>query len=394
MIYIICFFASSFLIWLGSEKKRKFVAYSGTAIYIKRKKRLRASNAKIIFIILGLLIPCILAALRDITVGSDVQVYVVQYFIRAGYAPTFGAYLRILKNYDFGYAIINFIVSRFTDNIGWLFFINELLIIGFSFAGCWVLREEAPVYMSMLFYYLIFYNMTLSTVRQSITCAICFYIIALCCKKHFEDAIFLKCLPLLIFACTIHATAVIALLMLLLFWLVQNKRLHVGRFSIIVVLAFIVFRVLGNYFLSAMARLVSIISVKYSTGNFLKGNGAGASGFSSIIILSIFVCLIQYFVMRQRSKIHDRSFNKALLILEVIYVVGMLLLSVYEFIPRLFYYTQMFWCISLAQSSKIVKKERFDRYLMTGITIAVVVVYWYYFFIYSGVHQTYPYVLR
>lgn len=126
--------------------------------------------------LIGLLLPALLASMRAVSVGSDVSFYVVPLFNKAINSNSFSDYVAILGGdiNDVGYCLLNYILSRFTTEIGWLFFATELIIVFFTFAGCWQLRGKAYPWLSMLFFYFLFYNITLSTVRQSCALAISF----------------------------------------------------------------------------------------------------------------------------------------------------------------------------------------------------------------------------
>lgn len=88
MIYILCFFFSTFFIWLGTRRCSNLCMENGKWEKIKFKK---------VPVIIGLLFPVLLATFRDTTVGSDVEYYVVPYFKNACSMNDFGITLHILE---------------------------------------------------------------------------------------------------------------------------------------------------------------------------------------------------------------------------------------------------------------------------------------------------------
>lgn len=125
--------------------------------------------------LIGLLLPALLASMRAVSVGSDVSFYVVPLFNKAINSNSFSYYVAILGGdiNDIGYCLLNYIISRFTTEIGWLFFATELIIV---FYICRMLETQRKS-LSMVEYAILlflFYNITLSTVRQSCALAISF----------------------------------------------------------------------------------------------------------------------------------------------------------------------------------------------------------------------------
>ena len=290
MIYIICFFLSVFFIWLGTKHCTKQQEDNGDRKQNKLKK---------LPVTIGILLPTLLAAFRDTSVGTDVGFYVVPYFNSAVRSISFWKYVAGLggiAKQDLGYDLLNYIISRFTDDIGWLFFFTELLIIVCIFAGCWILRFHFQPWTAMLFYYLIFYNMTLSTVRQSCACAISFLAVTLALKFNFKRDKMMYPVGLIVLAMTFHATAVFSAILLLICWLVCTNKIRFLNIGLISILGCILFRFASNYFLGLVLRMTQLLKIKYSTDSMLNANSVGAAGWTKVILLGLFVIFIQFFL--------------------------------------------------------------------------------------------------
>lgn len=142
MIYILTFLVSSTFIWIGTRECTKRKMEDGMWETVRLKK---------IPVLIGLLLPALLASMRAVSVGSDVSFYVVPLFNKAINSNSFSYYVAILGGdiNDIGYCLLNYIISRFTTEIGWLFFATELIIVFFTFAGCWKLRGKAYPWLSI-----------------------------------------------------------------------------------------------------------------------------------------------------------------------------------------------------------------------------------------------------
>lgn len=385
MIYIVCFSASAFFLWLGTKGCTTQRMKSNEWTEVKLKK---------IPTIIGILIPVLLASFRDTCIGSDVEFYVVPYFRQAVRSSDFVRYAAMIggRNTDMGYNLLNFIISRFTDNIGWLFFFTELLTISFVFAGCWMLRAKAQPWLSMLFYYFIFYNMTLSTVRQCCACAISFFAIANILHYEFQKNKVIESLFFWGVAMTFHRTSVFAIILVLIFWIICRLRINPVVFGVLSVVACIILRFGAEYFSQIVLKLTMIVNMKYSTG--LYRSSVGANGYTSVIMVAVLVCAIQFIVLKNEVSGYWKNINKAFLALNMLYIGGMLFLSTFTFMPRMLYYIQMLWNISLSQSWRIVKNTWENRTIMIALTLFILITYWVYFYIIGGVHETYPYILR
>lgn len=387
MIYMVCFTISIYFIWLGTKQINKVNMKNGKWIAVR---------PKLFYTTVGILVPCVLAALRDTSVGSDVSFYVLPYFNRACNASSFWSYTVSLGSggSDISYNLINYTISRISNNIGWLFFMIEGIILIFVFGGCWNLRARAYPWLSMLYFYLIFFNVTLSTVRQSCACAISFYALTLAIKNKFDKRKMLMTIGLILFAMTFHATAFFSFLILVIIYGVVMEKLKPIHICIGSLVLCIILKYNSNFFLKIVFSLVSIINSKYANQTSIAITGWGASGYTLLVLTGVLLILLLYRLIIVKDDNYWRQVNIAFLCLNVIYVCAMSFISNFVFIPRTMYYIQIFWNIPFAQSSGIVKNDRFNKLLMFMLTLGTLMFYWIYYYYIGGVHGTFPYVLR
>lgn len=387
MIYILTFLVSSAFVWIGTRECTKRKMEDGMWKTVRLKK---------IPVLIGLLLPALLASMRAVSVGSDVSFYVVPLFNKAINSNSFSDYVAILGGdiNDVGYCLLNYILSRFTTEIGWLFFATELIIVFFTFAGCWQLRGKAYPWLSMLFFYFLFYNITLSTVRQSCALAISFFALSYLFEKQFSKDAIIKSIICVMVACTFHRTAVFEFAIILIAYLSLKNKFSVAKFTVAACVGCLVARLFATRFLAIVSGLIGLVTSKYTNEFFLSTNTTGASGYRSITVLAAVVTILQFAYMKREKKDYWKGINKALFSLNMLYIFAMLFLSSFAFIPRLMYYVQFLWCVSFAQGTKLVKEDRLNICIATILLLAIAFSFWTFFFVIGNVHGTYPYTFR
>lgn len=387
MIYIITFLISVAFIWIGTKKCTRQRMTDGTWETVRLKK---------IPVIIGLLVPVLLASMRATSVGADVTFYVVPFFDRALSSNTFSGYMELLGGYtnDIGYCLLNYIISKFTQEIGWLFFFSELIIIFATFAGCWQLRGKAYPWLSMLFFYFLFYNITLSTVRQSCALAISFYAFAYLLRMQFRKDSIIKSMMYIMVASTFHTTAIFELGIIFFSYCIFKNKITVIKFTLIAFIGCLFAKLFASRFLSIAGNLIGLITSKYTDEFFLNTSAAGASGYISIIMMSVIVVILQLLYIKNERHEYSKKIDRIFLGLNLLYVFAMIFLSNFAFIPRIMYYIQFSWCVSFAQCVKIVKNNRFNSTAVIIILFLVTFIFWEFFFILGNVHETYPYIVR
>lgn len=259
MVYILTFTLTAICCWrfqANHERKRYVVAW--------------------IFSILTIIIPSVLAGFRDISVGTDNLVYSTWFSWISCVSNPIAAFKSI--SVEPGYILLNYIISRFTNNYHWICFVAELLSTGFIFAGLYYYRRIIPMWLGMITFlftqYCNFYNI----MRQGIAVAICFYAIKYAINK--------KIILYFIFigiATLFHTSAIIAIPIYFLFRILNGKNDAVKMFFIISFLLVLTF-LLPQIVKMAVAN--GIISSKYLA---YVGNGMSLSFYHFILRLPILI---------------------------------------------------------------------------------------------------------
>jgi hypothetical protein len=128
------------------------------------------------FSFLAILFPSFLAGFRDTTVGKDIEVYVIGTFHKAILSESLTDFI-IFSGLRFEplYLLYNYIISRFTDNIFWFFFIQQFFVLSLIYSFAFHFENKFSSSLFYLFYLLFFYNESLNLVRQTFSIAVIIY---------------------------------------------------------------------------------------------------------------------------------------------------------------------------------------------------------------------------
>lgn len=139
--------------------------------YLLRKYK----TIKILFVLIGLLLPCILAGARDNTIGTDMLVYGDAYLNYAQRYNTLSSFMNF--NYLGGeplFKILSYISAHYFGQFGYYFALEFACIL--PVYATFVRRGwEKYSWLGMLIYYLCFYSFSLNLLRQSIAMSIIFW---------------------------------------------------------------------------------------------------------------------------------------------------------------------------------------------------------------------------
>ena len=200
VVYITCFFFSSLLFYFSK--------------YLNKRTR-NVIDAIAIFI------PCLIAGIRSNTVGTDVSVYLEPMVANAHNASSIREYMlsswrqgwviRGVKDIEIGFSLLVFLIIKIFDSIYILQFVIQLLTIVPIYIG---LRKSNVnnLWLGMLTYFCMFYNNSLNIMRQSI--AVAFIFLAF---QYLFNSEKIKFIIGLIVACLFHNSALLGILILLIY---------------------------------------------------------------------------------------------------------------------------------------------------------------------------------
>lgn len=376
MIYIITFLLSLLFIYLSIK------TYHKNKIVSK------------IFEIFGILLPCLLAALRDYSIGTDVEVYVEPLFKVSLQFDSFFSFYAYAVNAvkDFLYLLTTFACSHISNNIGFLFFVLELLVIlpiyialkkRFNKSNC--------VLLGMLLFYLFFYNQSFNMARQSIS--ISFIILGLSFLDENKSKSFLFCF---LIACLFHNTAIVFFAIFLLYKIISSKKIN-KKIKFLIEITIVIIAISGIFFLPQYIKFAENIGlvnlIKYDTyiNKYLREN-IDISFIHSTIYL--FVCLV---LLKYNKRIKENEKNASYyLFTSILSFIFLQFGSIISYAERIGYYVFYPILITIVpyiifnKNSKLLK----DDFYVLCITILIFFTYWIVWICLLNYNGTFPYVFR
>lgn len=198
--------------------------------YVLKNKSNKFNNVNKILFVISLLIPCIIAGARDITVGTDVRGYVMRLSNVVISNPNIIHYLTN-ANSDLLFSLLVYI-GYITRNFSVLLFFIELAVALPIYLYAYLERDKCPFTITILLFFLTMYCLSLSMMRQSISIAICIL------SYHFiESKEYKKSILLMVIASLFHKTGIIFITILFMFRLFNNNNKRALTNMMYVVLA-------------------------------------------------------------------------------------------------------------------------------------------------------------
>lgn len=172
VIYLIVFFMSCFFTALAHQSN-------------ERKNKIEFTICSIIAIV----IPCVLAGSRNISVGTDTQNY-NEIFISIKHAASLEesySYWGIIDGLSFPFILLNRIVSKLFGSFSIMLFIFELFAVIPIYIIAFYYKSIAPAWVVLFVYYMMFYNTSLNISRQSIAAALMMLSLMYIYKQQFTS---------------------------------------------------------------------------------------------------------------------------------------------------------------------------------------------------------------
>ena len=351
---------------------------------------------------LGILLLCMVAGFRGISVGTDVSVYLrpsidaamyannfVEYW-HASWMPPNGYRLMEISQFEFGYTLLIWIVTKLFHSIVMTQLVVELFII---YPIYFVLRKakNTSVWIGMLTFELLFFNTSLNMTRQSMAVAIGFVAFF-----YWLNNDKIKFLFFTFVACFFHKSAVILLLIVGLYEFLYSKNyLNYQRRSKILKLEYSSYRLL----ILSVIGICAILGIRYLS-YLLKFIGLGQ--YSTYVTKASFLPnqILYYLPGLVLLMINWKVYKQTIIgykfyILMIIYAIlasqfytESTILSANQYGGRIGLYFSIFQVLVYSQAFK---KIRY-KYSSLFIFIVYISFYWWYRYIFLGIDMTTPYI--
>ena len=341
-----------------------------------------------IFSFIAVLPLILLASVRDHTVGSDTDFYHIPVWIKSVYFHGTFEELNSMSTQEGGYIFINYLISRFTQNIFFLF----LVLYSFVFIPFYVVafkfRKMASPVLILFFFYFLFYNESLSTVRQAVAMSLAMLgLVCLIQKKYYWTIIYL------LIAFSFHVSTILMLIFPLIYKTIKNVKLlnHPYLYFSFAIIAYLVFTFTDEI----ISLLISsnIIDAKYIV--YTSENDTFEAGLNKtylIMKIAILLYVMIVFIFRKRYK---KLVQFSLIVASL--DLGMTMLGEINFhLIRLTLYPRLMSCLYLPILFRKFKfhipiNKAYYEIPISSVMIIMTLIYWYYVYIHGDFAATSEY---
>ena len=372
MFYIAIFVISLFLLFLGLK--------------INNKNKIVGK----ILIIIGLLIPCIIAGLRHYTIGTDTGGYVLNLYKVAQTSSSFNSFHALAKSLynssDIAYLLITYVFGRFNISFQLMLFLFEfLIIIPFYAALKKVKIHDYDIVLGMAIIYLVLYNQSLNMIRQAIAIAIFLLSFAIFMKAKDKKSIVLS-LVLLIVAIEFHDTVLYVTPLYVLYMILNSKKLS-EKSKTIIVLTIVV---LAAVFLAFHRQILLFIGnsgiypkALWYLNRYSRFDIDYTGTMKNFFIMAVIFYKKDFFI----EKGINYKFGILVAILNIIIAFLGTFISYSERIAYYFMYLSIIFYVS------IIPKQKKQELLLVALTVIVFIGYWIITILLNNGSQTLPYKL-
>ncbi len=356
-------------------------------LYYAESKRFRGRSTRIC-VGIGLLIPCLIAGLRDISIGTDVKFYAEPLFTCAHTAKNFAEFYRStiyslltynyesVASFEIGYLILTYISAKVFGSLPVLLFLIQALTVIPIYKGLRAFSDKQPVWLGMAVYYLMFFNQSLNAMRQWIAMAILLQAFQFIVKSQYRRYFISVAV-----AMTFHYSAFLGIIAFLVYRLLNGGSPKMKRLKMCLIILLGVVLILS---LNKIAAFLSILGIRYI--NYISGTIAFMP--NQLLYRAPVLFLILW---RWRYLIKRKQPAEFLLTLVAADILASQLTSIYEQSGRIASYFSEYYMLEypiLCQSSK----NKGNRRVMRWMVIGYLSIYWWYTYVYMGSSETVPYV--
>jgi hypothetical protein len=351
----------------------------------------------LLFSAIAVLIPCLIAGLRSQFIGTDVLVYVKNLTRAAISAENIQQYFKsywfldwrnlYVADYEPGFSLLVYVVARLTGHLGPVLFAIQLFTVAPIYVALARNRKHFPVWLGLLVYYLLFFNITLNAMRQWMAMAFLLLSFQMLREKHIGlTALF--CVAAFLF----HFSAILIIPIYFVYWLIwlagQSRLVHhnlqVRAATLIAVGIFCVA-------LFAIMNLPLVLQALSALGfdrynNYLEGNQFHITlqqFYWRVPLLMILLCNWKDFGLKEKCA----PFYLAMFLLDA---AASQLVSVDVNALRICHFFSVF-CILWVPAVYGSCRQGWKRALIAAGFTAYALFYWYYNYVHAMRNATYPY---
>ena len=338
----------------------------------------------VIFDVLTVLLPTILAGVRNENVGYDIKIYLNNLFHWTKDSNNILDYISFVHdinpNVGIGFSILVYLSSLLSDNVHILYLFSNLMVILFLYLGIQEINQNMwKKFFSWNMLLFLCYNISLNLMRQFCGIALLFYARKFIYKKE-KKKYWLSCL----IASTFHISALLFLSLYYIYLFFEGKYRELKLIAVILGISTIL-GMYGDilYFMSNISLIDSYYYVTYPSGFSLRPLLNSYNVFVAVFVVITYIYITHY----NYKKYSILYFYTFIIYLAVIFFslgsreseafrIGFYIIP---FIPEILMFINQYL------SYKIKLALYFSQ-------ILILIIYWYLLYIVGGFASTYPYI--
>lgn len=347
-----------------------------------------------IFIGIALLLPALLAGMRDSSVGTDTSHY-IRYF---EYVKDTGSRVQNFKYLDLerGFGVFLYLISRFTNNVFWMLFLSELFICFFVWKAIDDNVSDQYKVFSMVLYYLLFYSFSFNIMRQMMAMSILLF-----SYRYIKKRELFKFLICVVIASLFHTSAIIGFALYPIYGVcmgkdsisLQHKKTSQFKLlfrKVVFKLRFLLILVglcLAVFLLYNGKEVIKFISDYFNDFHAIA-EGIGGSGSPLRYTLYMILLLICTAYTIQFARTEYMFYIVIFLLSIILYQIKFISTEAY----RVAMYFSLYIVILIPQIIATMPKKT-NRTISSLMVFIIICIYSYDFFVIQQYNGTYPYLL-
>lgn len=346
-----------------------------------------------LFSVIGLTVPCMIAALRDKTIGTDIATYAANIFHDASAIPDWYSmserWIHGWLAQPTGYVIFTWVTAKIVNDFHFYLFMLQLItIVPFFFALKYFASNS--MCLGMFYYFMLVYPPSLNIMKQTAAATLVFLSLVFCDKKNM---IGFSLMMLLAFS--FHQTAIIMVIIYPIYQqIVNNRKQLVSSETKLKIYAIIFLLIVGISLFSN--RLIALLPTIKGSYQFILDNSSTTNFNADSLVFVFLILVMDWFsnkgdVRKKAEMISNIKESNQLFLFELFTVVGFLSSELSMFadgLDRISVYGIVF--TSLYFGLVIKRKTSLDLSLLQIVFISFTIIHFIRFML-AGYGQLYPY---
>ncbi len=355
IIYIFVFLTSIFFVFLAEKSVKNSLLFS-------------------VFSLISILIPSIIAGVRDESVGTDIEIYIQEVLLNLQYGVIFDSATELTV------ASVVFVGYYFSHSLFGVLFSLSFFSILVVYISIFLLRKYVKMYYAMFIYLFLFYNESLNLMRQHVALSLSFLLLALIIRKYYKTSI-----PVCVLLLMSHNTAFFVLFPITFFCYLMHKKGNVDiyYYSSFVVLAFLIVGI--DLFINVSVSL-GLITEKYLM--YLSSEEEREAGLPLSTLFLPVVCFIMFNFPRKRN-MQKSVMSNAYFFFSYAIIVSRFASLISFWASRIGLYFNIFNVLLLP--SMILYKNKSKRFYFRFVLAGLVIFNWYWSIVINNNNGTVPY---